>query len=127
MKSHVILIILNRASVIRFMKWKARQLNKPSYFTIEDVENLPEIPYHFNTLRIFDSTICPFCIIYGDECRDCTYGALHGICSSKSSLYYRLINGEGGWYSITNGIGEKKIGRKLRRLKKQESYEITKL
>jgi hypothetical protein len=42
-----------------------------------------------NTLPV-TATDCPYCLKYEQECEECEYGKVHGICTKRSSSYAKI-------------------------------------
>ena len=72
--------------IVEFCYWKAKMLKRPDYFTKEDEADIRSWDWEKLVMVVEeielrnDSSICPYCIVFSDDCEECGYGAKHGVC-----------------------------------------------
>jgi hypothetical protein len=90
------------------MWWKSREIDKLAgkpmgYMTKKDVRAIAEwdedkaktvwlgLILSKKYYVFLDSVLCPFCIIYKDNCFVCCYKDVHGTCLSYGSTYKNIL------------------------------------
>ena len=97
--------VSNLPWILNFMSTKSRLVNTDEHELLnqkdwewlmslskKDAEKVRnQITYAFTSRSASDSDICPWCIVHNNRCSVCDYGARHGRCGDKESLYQLMI------------------------------------